>query len=1001
MAFLLPPTTYNAPPRQVRGTYLNTISEDHEETSFGPPGGSGTDSDETVIGRPAGLDASLFVSAPQKSRLANTTLQPSSPTDSSSPCSEDDRKKRSADFDDLYDASDSETHFSNSSPSLRDSVSSDPTSFATDSSRNSVTSPKSNRSSRNRYPSIMIPQSTSWPSLTSPMKGSPMPPTPPPKIPVSPAALSLLPRWVPAINAPPSLDGSSMTSDQVSNISAPVTPDMHTAVEGETWGTQQPVRFREEPDSANDVESDTMSPQEDVLIESSEDWSDILGTFPHIPSTSFHEGLPVGLEIRNVSLSGAETPSDRGVQLPAEAFRTLNQLVAERSPALSSIGSIQEQREKEMQERSAPPSRPRSLDGITPLSDHSGYSFSQLSIPSPGGFFSSLRAGTRHTWCPGLSKSSNPPSSTTAENFYNVPWMESGSIVEQVVEIDDDITEGPITARQVPLDPPLTARRDPTSEESAEGQEADPSSLEAARKVPPAKEIRYEYEEAYEEELLQNAVSHLDRTSVWLAAQSSYMSALRETNPLNDLDNDSLHNHHLSKQEKNDPLDSPMKKAVRFLEDVVSTPEQAEDGVQKEVIFHEAFRHLSHERKRLDAFVHAASRIDAVQSVRVALIDLHIDQLIGKYEIRELLRPKYSGPFSQNPRQTGIFELTPAQIAFRKVEREKAALEQVSMPVWVIDALKYLHGGKLFASPASKRLARAQIPLNDPRCIGSQRFRVLDLGGVTSCDWAWHCAHKWPRVKTYTVVTKSQHTTPNLEGPSNHRQVSVPHLWQLPFRDGHFDVISARSLHALLRHEPVPGQKQIDEYDLCLKECMRVLKPGGYLEFMLMDSSITHSGPLGSAMSVEFGFNLKTRGYDAFPTRVFVHRLRKANFVGIKRAWMFLPMGAPPRMPNILRETPTPNLPSPIEGDVEAVQGPVGSTAAAANVSGLLGGWMWEQWMLKLQLEMGREPEKLLEGTGAVIEEGRNCGAGWRCLSGWARKPRAPRGTIRIRIQQA
>jgi U6 snRNA-associated Sm-like protein LSm2 len=43
--------------------------------------------------------------------------------------------------------------------------------------------------------------------------------------------------------------------------------------------------------------------------------------------------------------------------------------------------------------------------------------------------------------------------------------------------------------------------------------------------------------------------------------------------------------------------------------------------------------------------------------------------------------------------------------------------------------------------------------------------------------------------------------------------------------------------------------------------------------------------------------------------------------------------------------------------------------------------------MLKLQMEIGVAEENLLEGVGAIVEEGRRCGAGWRCLNGWARKP--------------
>jgi SAM-dependent methyltransferase len=780
---------------------------------------------------------------------------------------------------------------------------------------------------------------------------------------------------------------------------------MLVVVEGETWGNAQPVHVREEPDSARDAsDTDSMSPQEEILIEQHEDWSEIMGHFPRIPGATPQDTSPILPDLSDIPLPAAEAPSesDRGVRLPPEALRTLNHLVADRSPDLRSDASIQEQREHEMRERSTPPSRPRSLDGVTPVSDNSGYSFSKLSIPSPGGFFSSLRAGTRHTWCPSQPTAPDLPSSAIAENFYNEhQWQDN--VVERVLEVDESLTDGPPTARQADFNPPNTTRRQSDADKLGNGIGSPVSQAGTVQEIPRNEEIRYEYEEAYEEELFHAAAVSLDRTSIWLAAQSTYLSALRETNPLNDLENDWSQDRRLTTHSKDEAIDSSIKKAVRFLEEaILSTDEpMGKEGEQKEEIFHQAFRHLQRQRKRRDAFVHATARIDAVQALRVALKDLHIDQLLGKYEIKEPERPKYSGPFSQNPRQTGIFELTTEQKAFRKVQQERAALDQIQTPIWVVDAYKYLNGNRLFASPISKRLDSARFALDDPKCVGSKRLRILDLGGNTCCDWAWHCADQWPKVKVYTVVTKAQAASPKLAGPPNHRQVSVPHVWQLPFRDGHFDAISARSMHALLKHEPVPGQTQIDEYDLCLKECMRVLKPGGYLEYMVMDAPITRAGPLGSAMSVEFGFNLKTRGYDALPTKVFLKRLRKANFVGVKRAWMFLPMGASTRDPPVVREAPVPDVASIKDGEMEAVQGPVGSTSDSANVAGLLGGWMWEQWMLKLQLEMGREKGKLLEGVSAVLAEGRSCGAGWRCLNGWARKPKDRKGTIRIKIEEA
>jgi hypothetical protein len=41
---------------------------------------------------------------------------------------------------------------------------------------------------------------------------------------------------------------------------------------------------------------------------------------------------------------------------------------------------------------------------------------------------------------------------------------------------------------------------------------------------------------------------------------------------------------------------------------------------------------------------------------------------------------------------------------------------------------------------------------------------------------------------------------------------------------------------------------------------------------------------------------------------------------------------------------------------------------------------------LRLQMEMGKDEEKLLEGVVNVLEEGAQGNAGWRTLTGWARK---------------
>ena len=986
---LLPAVAYQSPPRPGRGTILNTIMEEQREGSSGSSNhGSGTDTDEgTVIYNPITTGSAA---EGKTSTLAGPRILPSNPTSSIAIRRERYQQRRS--MDDLYDNSDNETEFSDSFSSIRDSVSSRPTSFATDSTRSSIASCRS--SARNRYPAIMIPPSNTWPSLIAPIKSSPsVPPTPPPKIPVSPAALSLLPRFVPAINAPPSLDGSSMTSEQVSCISAPVTPDMHNLTTAGNWDGQHHVHLRRDPDSAvGDAESEGFSPQPEILIEQAINWDEV-GLFPRIPGASSHVESPTAPDIHGLGVSSPTSSPDQGVLLPAEALQTLSHLAPVQSYELRSDSPYGGP--AEMCESAIPKRRPHSLEGATPGSSASDYSYSQLSIPSPGGFFSSLKTNSRHTWYPSSSNQKYIPSSATAENFYNRPWEEPQNIVEQVIETDDAHTEGPPTARNLTSEEPVTARRIPLSDPIVNSEDANDlpesisSGIAAVEEALRISHLPHGYEETYETELISNATAHLDRTSTWLAAQDSYLSALRETNPANDLSKP-FGADRGSMQEMRDQPESPVKKIVRFLEQ--SKPIKAENddkrgsqiGDHKEHIYYHAFQHLENQRTRYDSFRRGTSRYDALQASRIALMDEHLDQLRGKYEVREPTRPKYSGPFSQNPRATGL-DYTPAQMAFMEVEREKGVLDQVSASYWAVDALKYLNGGSLLLSNASKRLAKAEKPVSNPKSLVQKRVRALDLGGNPSCDWAWHCARQFPNVDTYTVVTASATTNTSVTGPKNHRLLVAPQLWRLPFPNDHFDLISARSLHALLKKEPVAGQSEIDEYDLCLSECYRVLKPGGYLEFLVMDSDMTRPGPLGNALSVEFGYKLKTRGYDPQPTKPFLQRLRNAHLVNIKRAWMFLPAGSPTQDTRLPRETPMPIPPS--AHGAEAVQGPVGSTLDVANVTGLLGSWMWEQWMLKLQTETGVEKEKLLKGMAPVFEEARNCGAGWKCLSGWARKP--------------
>lgn len=842
----------------------------------------------------------------------------------------------------MYDVSDDDSDIC---PSVMTSISTG--------SINSSESPPL-RMKPDQCPSLVIPSPSYWPTI---QKAQTISPPRPPKIPISPAALSMLGHDLPSISHPPSLDGS-LSSDPQAEASAPVTPEHQLysksrKLGGDTHTAQQnrapKPELRIHIDDGTGCDNDSIfCPEEGVSVR------DFGVEVDHSPSDS-----PV--------LGSEDGFSEVGVQLPADALETLKHLSLEppiQPEFTSPTDSEKEMEEVDMAMTLSRPCRPSSAD-ITPLSQTSEYSISGLSIPSPGGFFSSLASNARHTWSftvPNIMPELIPPSSTTAEQFYNCPWnRDFSATVPQVIEVGDTDTDGPPTARQKPPD--------------------------TLAKTPPETPRTQDHDDGYEQAILEMAGKSLDRTSLWLAAQTSYMASLRDTYPASEVGLGNRNLTRTSSHMRDDSLGSPIQKAVRFLESEVAKrafSDRRKSG-EGESIYYHAFQHIQAEQKRNDTFRHRHTRSGSVQTSRISLPHEHLAALQGILRITHVERPDPKRPISMMPGKEEPEE-TAEQKVIARVDRERQALEQVYVRMWVVEASKYLSGGKLLNSPAGKVLMDSPNVSDVENGKLKHPSRVLDLGGQPNGDWAWHASREYQFARVYTASVEQNLVDSGIRGPRNHRRIAVTDLWQLPYPDNYFNAISARSLFTYLKTERPLGQTA-DEYDLCLLECLRCLKPGGYLEWFMMDSEIVNAGTRGTAISVEFGFNLKTRGYDPFPTKSWLGRVRRAGFDDIKRAWTFLPMAMPTKDPPPLAETPPPDISTFEIEKVEAVQGPVGSTADASTLSGLVGSWAWEQWMVRLQTEMGKEEEHMLEGVSVVMEEGKGTRAGWRCLSGWARKP--------------
>jgi SAM-dependent methyltransferase len=900
---LLPATTYTPDPSvQVhrRKRSLNTIIEDDEETTRGF-----SMVEEEPRGRGNSRNADWFspmsdhFPTPRGNHFMSAPIVPASPSSadsesdysqvSSAPWNRDSFATQATDFGDIYDVSSDEENYQKNN--LRAGLSRTSSKRSTASKRLSTSSVNS----RNSLPTLVIP-ATQW-SAPSFKYNSPIPPTPPPKVPMSPAVFQYLSaQEVLSTSATPSLDGS-LSSEQLAAMSAPPTPNM---------GNEE--------------------------NENADNWG--------------------------------------GVQLQPGAMATLQ--------ALSGDDLFEQQTEQvieisqmspttEMQQ-SPPPlvTSIRRHDSVvlSPDQQRSLNSLSRLEIPSPGGFFSALSPGTRHTWhmVPFEAESAVPPSSTTAEHFYKTPW--TSEPIERILEASEVMSDGCPTAR------PTFMHHD--SDETITGA-ASPSTEEDIV----ATEILADYDATYIRTLRDAGSENLDRTSTWLSAQTSYLSSL--INPPEDRDDETaLEKRNAEATEQiEEKSASPVKKTVRFsaVPEVKTFSCPLPKLVRQESAYYRSFHNSVNRSRYRDIYIHRLPRFEAVQTQRVAFPAAHRNQLLGKYQLSVVPMSEKKKRESANVARGD--ETIPEDLERLQQDKEYEAMEQMRAATWNVLAAKMMNGGRLIAAPVAKRLAR--LSKMSPNANGT-RARILDLGGQATCDWAWHCATEYPNTKVYTITTKAirQLSNSNIRGPKNHRQVAVEKLTKLPFADNHFDVISARNLYSILKIASENGE---DEYDSCLKECMRCLKPGGYLEFSLLDSDIVNAGSQGQAKSVEFGFNLKTRGYDPSPTKTWLGRLNKAGFVNTKRAWVFLPMGAPLLTTPVSRDSMGVEIPLELEAMV------TGSTDAAASVTGLVGSWAWEKWMLKLQMENGTAEENLLEGVYNIVEEGRKCGAGWRTLNGWARKP--------------
>ena len=161
---------------------------------------------------------------------------------------------------------------------------------------------------------------------------------------------------------------------------------------------------------------------------------------------------------------------------------------------------------------------------------------------------------------------------------------------------------------------------------------------------------------------------------------------------------------------------------------------------------------------------------------------------------------------------------------------EETPLSQVNLRVGSMTVSKWLTFGHVLFSPVREDLAD-----NDS---SSKRQSLLVIDGLGNDDWSFYAAETYPAANFFNLsprppVQQEQTTTNFPLSPPNHHQIQFKsHADKFPFGPDSFTALVFR----------FPAVAPELHYRNIISEAQRVLKPGGYIEFAVLDVDLNNVG---------------------------------------------------------------------------------------------------------------------------------------------------------------
>ncbi|GAP84028.1 hypothetical protein SAMD00023353_0601990 [Rosellinia necatrix] len=213
---------------------------------------------------------------------------------------------------------------------------------------------------------------------------------------------------------------------------------------------------------------------------------------------------------------------------------------------------------------------------------------------------------------------------------------------------------------------------------------------------------------------------------------------------------------------------------------------------------------------------------------------------------------------------------------------EETPLSQVNIRVGSMTVAKWLTFGHVLFSPVREDLISDDSTLN--------RQSILMIDGLGNDDWSFYSAETFPKVNFFNLSPRpplpQEHQTASSfpASPPNHHQIQfTSHADKFPFGPDSFTALVFR----------FPSAAPEAHYRNIISEAQRVLKPGGFIEFSILDVDLNNMGgrTRRAVRHLKEQVSAKNPDFSLGSTADLILRvLGKKGFVDIKTCRVGLPV---------------------------------------------------------------------------------------------------------------